>query len=134
MQDLIGVLLIIVSGISFGAAAIFARFAYEAGTNPITLLFLRFGIAALCMLFLAWLRSTPFPRGRVLLGLILMGAVGYFGPRGEYDLGRYFGEGVSLLVLGVIFFLIGSVSVFVLGGEADGKRQNSKAKKFLHAK
>ncbi len=79
MQDLIGVLLIIVSGISFGAAAIFARFAYEAGTNPVTLLFLRFGIASVCMLFIAWLRSTPFPRGRILLDLILMGAVGYFG-------------------------------------------------------
>ncbi len=79
MQDLIGVLLIIVSGISFGAAAIFARFAYEAGTNPITLLFLRFGISSLCMLFITGLRSAPFPRGRILLGLILMGAVGYFG-------------------------------------------------------
>jgi drug/metabolite transporter (DMT)-like permease len=79
MQDLIGVLLIIVSGISFGAAAIFARFAYEAGTNPITLLFLRFGIASVCMLFITLLRSTSFPRGRILLGLMLMGAVGYFG-------------------------------------------------------
>ncbi|MDP2906751.1 MAG: DMT family transporter [Nanoarchaeota archaeon] len=79
MQDLIGVLLIIVSGISFGAAAIFARFAYEAGTNPITLLFLRFGISSVCMLLLTLVRGTPFPRGRILLGLMLMGAVGYFG-------------------------------------------------------
>ncbi len=79
MRDLIGVLLILVSGISFGAAAIFARFAYEAGTDPITLLFLRFGIASVCMLFMTRLRSAPFPRGRILFGLILMGAVGYFG-------------------------------------------------------
>jgi drug/metabolite transporter (DMT)-like permease len=79
MQDLIGVLLIIVSGISFGAAAIFARFAYEAGTNPITLLFLRFGISSVCMLLLTLVRGTTFPRGRILWGLILMGAVGYFG-------------------------------------------------------
>jgi drug/metabolite transporter (DMT)-like permease len=79
MQDLIGVLLIIVSGISFGAAAIFARFAYEAGTNPITFLFLRFGIASVCMLSMTLVRGTPIPRGRILLGLILMGAVGYAG-------------------------------------------------------
>ncbi len=79
MQDLIGVLLILVSGISFGAAAIFARFAYEAGANPITLLFLRFGIASVCMLLLTLVRGTPLPRGRILLGLMLMGAIGYFG-------------------------------------------------------
>lgn len=79
MPDLIGVLLIIVSGISFGAAAIFARFAYEAGTNPITLLFLRFGISSVCMLLLTLVRGTTFPRGRILSGLMLMGAVGYFG-------------------------------------------------------
>lgn len=79
MQDLIGVLLIIVSGISFGASAIFARFAYEAGTNPITLLFLRFGIASVCMLFMALVRGISVPRGRILLGLVLMGAVGYAG-------------------------------------------------------
>ena len=79
MQDLIGVFLILVSGISFGASAIFARFAYEAGTNPITLLFLRFGIASVCMLFMALVRGISVPRGRILLGLVLMGAVGYAG-------------------------------------------------------
>jgi drug/metabolite transporter (DMT)-like permease len=79
MQHLIGVFLIIVSGISFGAMAIFARLAYEAGTNPITLLFLRFGIASICMLFIMLARGIPLPRGRILLGLVLMGAVGYVG-------------------------------------------------------
>jgi len=79
MQSLIGVFLIIVSGISFGAAAIFARFAYEAGTNPITLLFLRFGIASICMIFIILVRKNPLPRGRILIGLVLMGALGYVG-------------------------------------------------------
>lgn len=79
MQHLIGVLLIIVSGISFGAAAIFARFAYAAGTNPITLLFLRFGIASICMIFIILVRKNPIPRGRILIGLVLMGALGYVG-------------------------------------------------------
>lgn len=79
MQYLIGVFLITVSGISFGAAAIFARFAYEAGTNPITLLFLRFGIASICMIFIILVRKNPLPRGRILIGLVLMGALGYVG-------------------------------------------------------
>ncbi len=46
MQNLIGVLLILISGIFFGAMAIFARLTYEAGASPTTILFLRFGIAS----------------------------------------------------------------------------------------
>ena len=79
MQHLIGVFLILISGISFGAAAIFARVAYEAGTNPITLLFLRFGIASICMIFMMLIRRLPLPRGEILFGLVLMGALGYVG-------------------------------------------------------
>ena len=79
MQYLIGVFLILISGISFGAAAIFARFAYEAGTDPITLLFLRFGIASIGMILMMLVRRLPFPRGQILLGLVLMGALGYVG-------------------------------------------------------
>jgi drug/metabolite transporter (DMT)-like permease len=79
MQYLIGVFLILISGISFGAAAIFARFAYEAGTDPITLLFLRFGIASICMILMMLVRRLPLPRGQILLGLVLMGALGYVG-------------------------------------------------------
>jgi len=79
MQNLIGVLLIIVSAVSFGAAAIFARFAYEAGANPTTLMFLRFGIASVCMIFIMLMQGIRFPRGRAVFGLVLMGAVGYVG-------------------------------------------------------
>ena len=79
MQYVIGVFLILISGISFGAAAIFARFAYEAGTDPITLLFLRFGIASIGMILMMLVRRLPLPRGQILLGLVLMGALGYVG-------------------------------------------------------
>lgn len=79
MQHFIGVLLIIISGISFGASAIFARLAYEAGATPITLMFLRFGIASVCMLFIMVVKGIPLPRGRILFGLMLMGAIGYAG-------------------------------------------------------
>jgi drug/metabolite transporter (DMT)-like permease len=84
MHYLIGVFLILISGSSFGTLAIFARLAYEDGVTPITLLFLRFGIASLCMLFIMWLRSLPIPRGWVLLGLALMGGIGYVGQALSY--------------------------------------------------
>lgn len=75
----IGFLLIITSAISFGAMPIFARLAYESGADPITVLFLRFGIAAAVMIGIMLVSKTPFPRGLVLLELILLGAIGYVG-------------------------------------------------------
>jgi len=75
----VGLLLIAISAASFGVMPILARFAYAAGANPITTLWLRFGIAAVVMTAVMLVRRMPFPRGRVLLGLVLMGALGYAG-------------------------------------------------------
>jgi drug/metabolite transporter (DMT)-like permease len=79
MRYLIGIFLILISGSAFGTLAIFARLAYQDGVTPITLLFLRFGIASLGMLFIMCLRGIPIPQGWVLLGLALMGGIGYVG-------------------------------------------------------
>jgi drug/metabolite transporter (DMT)-like permease len=84
MRYLIGVFLILISGSSFGTLAIFARLAYEDGVTPITLLFLRFGIASLCMLSLMPIKGIPLPRGWVLLGLAFMGGIGYVGQALSY--------------------------------------------------
>ena len=75
----IGPLLIVISAISFGALPIFARLAYAAGATPTTVLLLRFVIAAIIMVCVMIARRIPFPRKRVLLGLVLMGGVGYVG-------------------------------------------------------
>jgi len=77
MDRLFGVLLILVSAASFGAMPVFARFAYEAGSNPITVLFLRFSIASVFMLIVMVLRGIAFPKGRTFIALVLMGGVGY---------------------------------------------------------
>jgi len=77
MDRLIGVFLIAVSAACFGAMAIFARLAYEAGTNPITVLFLRFTIAAIFMVAVMAAKGMAFPRGRTLIILLLMGGLGY---------------------------------------------------------
>ncbi|MCP4535720.1 MAG: DMT family transporter [Chloroflexi bacterium] len=77
MKRLYGVLLVIVSSIAFGTMAVLAPVAYDAGTNPITLLFLRFTIAGLAMTVTMIVRRVKFPKGRLLLGLVLMGGVWY---------------------------------------------------------
>jgi drug/metabolite transporter (DMT)-like permease len=75
----IGVLLIITSALSFGAMPIFARLAYSSGADPITVLFLRFGLAAVVMMGIMLFGKIRFPRGLLLLELILLGAIGYVG-------------------------------------------------------
>jgi hypothetical protein len=49
MKRLSGVLLVLASAVAFGAMAVLAPTAYRAGTNPISLLFLRFALAVLLL-------------------------------------------------------------------------------------
>jgi hypothetical protein len=49
MNRLTGILLIVISAASFGSLAIFGRFAYAAGIDVFTLLFLRFSLSAVLM-------------------------------------------------------------------------------------
>ncbi|MBN2126576.1 MAG: EamA family transporter [Deltaproteobacteria bacterium] len=79
MHRLVGIVLIAISASSFGAMAIFARIAYASGADAITVLFLRFFLASLVMIAAMFLRGSPFPRGRPLLVLVSMGALGYVG-------------------------------------------------------
>lgn len=79
MRSLSGVILVSISGIAFGCMPIFAIYAYQAGVDPVTLLFLRFLTAGLFMLMVMLVKKTPFPKGRSLLGLVGMGAIGYVG-------------------------------------------------------
>ncbi len=79
MQKMKGMVFIIFSAMSFGAIAIFAKTAYQAGSDPISVLFFRFSIASIVMIPWIILGKISFPRGRYLLGLILMGGIGYVG-------------------------------------------------------
>jgi drug/metabolite transporter (DMT)-like permease len=78
-QRFSGILFIIISAISFGAMPIFARIAYAAKADPLTVLFLRFGIAAVVMFAILFASKTPLPRGLLLVELILLGAIAYVG-------------------------------------------------------
>lgn len=79
-----GIFLILISAAAFGAMPIFANYAYSYGADPITVLFLRFSLASIIMLMYHFIRKAKFPRGKILLGCILMGAVGYAGQSFSY--------------------------------------------------
>jgi len=79
MQKFQGMIFVVISAIAFGAIPVFARAAYHAGSDPISVLFFRFSIASIIMIPSMIVRKIPFPRGRFLIGLILMGGIGYVG-------------------------------------------------------
>ncbi|WP_157670739.1 DMT family transporter [Chitinibacter sp. GC72] len=78
-----GLLLIVISAIAFGWMPIFGVWALgedgAGGVNTQGLLLIRFSVAALVMAAVMLLRRVPWPRGRVLLGLMAMGGLGYVG-------------------------------------------------------
>lgn len=84
MNRLIGILLVLTSAAAFGSLAIFGRFAFAAGLDTATLLFLRFSLAAICMAALLVARGEAWPRGKLLLALVGMGAIGYVGQSYAY--------------------------------------------------
>jgi drug/metabolite transporter (DMT)-like permease len=73
-----GVLLVALSAACFAAMPIFARTVYAAGSDPSTLLLLRFTAAAAVLLPLALRRSAARPADRPLSGLVLLGALYVF--------------------------------------------------------
>ncbi len=79
-----GMLLILASATAFGAMPVFAYAAYRSGADPVSILFLRFGMAALLMSAWLFLRGARLPRGKTLLLLAGMGALGYAGQSFSY--------------------------------------------------
>jgi drug/metabolite transporter (DMT)-like permease len=74
-----GVWWIVLSAAGFGAMAIFAKLAYREGMSLAMLLFLRFALAGLLLAVWGGLQGMRWPRGRNLVWLVAMGAIGYVG-------------------------------------------------------
>ncbi len=70
---------IVVSAAGFGAMAIFAKIAYREEVSLTSMLFLRFAIAGLLLAAWGIRQGMRWPRGRDLLWVAAMGAVGYVG-------------------------------------------------------
>jgi drug/metabolite transporter (DMT)-like permease len=115
MKRVIGILLIAASAASFGTLGIFGRFAYEEGMDTFTILFLRFGIAAVIMTAILLFRRESFPRGPVLVQLIAMGALGYAGQSFCYlTATKYASPGLVALLLYLYPFFVAVLSMIFL--------------------
>jgi len=140
-----GIIFILISASAFGAMPIFANYAYKYGSEPLTLLFLRFSLASAIMLIYNIFRNKRFPTGRVLIISILMGGIGYAGQSFSYFTALLYAPagtvaillylypalvtGISILffkhkitfpeIIALILALTGTV--FVIGLESGGK-------------
>ncbi len=107
----LGLILILISAASFGVMPIFAQLAYNAGAEPITVLFLRFAMAAVVMNLILVVRRTPYPRGLILWELILLGAIGYVGESLAYFLAlKMASAGLVVLLLYIYPALVTALS------------------------
>ncbi|HEY9818815.1 MAG TPA: DMT family transporter [Candidatus Obscuribacterales bacterium] len=112
---LIGVLLIVISATSFGAMPIFAHVAYAAGVTPLTALFFRFAIAALCLGAYQVVRQRPLPQIKNLRTLMVMGGLGFVLQSLSFFTALTFATpGVVVLLLYLYPTIVVGISIVVL--------------------
>ena len=115
MNRLVGIILVVISAATFGTLAIFGRFAYADGMDTLTILFLRFSMAAILMLAFLIGRRERLPRGSVLLKLIGMGAIGYIGQAFAYFTAlKYASAGLVALLLYLYPIFVALLAALVL--------------------
>jgi drug/metabolite transporter (DMT)-like permease len=115
MNRALGIVFIIISAASFGTLAIFGRYAYAAGLDTFTLLFLRFTFSALIMSGWLILRREGVPRGKPLALLMGMGAIGYVGQSFCYlTATRYASAGLVALLLYLFPSFVASLAIIFL--------------------
>jgi len=121
----LGSALCIASAIAFGAMAIFGKLAYDAGVGLLTLLFVRFSIAA-PVLWIAALRRpgrlSGVPR-RTLLAAFALGAVGYASQAGLYFAALARMDASLLSMLLYTFPAMVVVAAIALGRETASRRR-----------
>ena len=113
----LGVAACVVSALGFGAMAIFAKEAYGAGVDVLTLLSCRFLLAALVFWAIVVARGTRLPSRRVLLSGLALGAGGYAAESGIFfaSLSRI-GASLAELLL-YIYPMLVLVGAVLLGRE-----------------
>lgn len=115
MKKLLGILLVVISAAAFGTLAMFGRYAYADGMDIFTVLFLRFGVSALVMTLVLFIRKEKFPRGKLLAQLIGMGALGYVAGAYLYLMAiNYASAGLVALLLYLYPLFVTILSVVVL--------------------
>lgn len=79
-----GVALCLLSAVGFGCMAIFAKYAYRAGFDVVTLLSLRFLLAAAVFWAVVAVRRPRWPGRRIVLVALALGVIGYAAQAGLF--------------------------------------------------
>lgn len=115
MNRLLGIALVILSAAAFGALPILGRYAYADGMDALTILFLRFTLAAAVMALWLAIRRERLPRGPVLWRLVGMGALGYIGQSFAFFTAlRYASAGLVSLLLYLYPVFVALLAVLLL--------------------
>jgi drug/metabolite transporter (DMT)-like permease len=115
LPPLSGALFVVLAGACYGAIPVFAHLARTAGVDSASMVFLRFALSAVVLV--GWMRwkNLALPRGRTLIALIAMGAIGYTGmslcffaalktvPAGTVSLLLYLYPALVLLLSALLF-------------------------------
>jgi drug/metabolite transporter (DMT)-like permease len=104
---LVGIVLVAVSAAAFGTLPIFARQAFADGMDALSILFVRFSLAAIVILGVLIVRGERLPRGSALFRLIGMGAVGYVAQTAAYL------SALEYASAGLVAFLLYLYPIFV---------------------
>ncbi len=115
------IILVLLSTLGFGSIAMFAKIAYAAGVSPSLLLALRFLLAGAFLAPVVWLKRIPMPRGRVLAGFILMGALYTAQSQSYFTALMYASSGLVALLLYIYPILVTALAL-LLGWERLNRR------------
>lgn len=113
MGGLIGVFLIILSAIGFGAMALCANIAYADGVDTSSLLALRFVLAVIALSILALIRRSKWPTGKALQAYLLMGCV-YSAMAGAYFSALHFAPSSTVALVLYTFPILVAIFAAVL--------------------
>ncbi|WP_273431818.1 DMT family transporter [Chitinibacter tainanensis] len=115
--------LVVFSAIAFGWMPIFGSWAYQSGVNTQGLLLVRFTLAAAVMIAVMFWRGGRWPRGKVLLGLAAMGALGYVGQAYSYFSALQYGSAALAALLLYAYPVLVTLVAVIWGGERLGGRK-----------
>lgn len=115
MNRLVGIVLVALSAAGFGTLGLFGRYAYADNMDALSILFLRFSLSAVVMFALLIVRRELLPRGKTLLMLVGMGALGYVGQSFAYLTAlKYASSGLVALLLYIYPVIVMLLAVLFL--------------------
>ncbi len=116
-----GVALVIGSAVCFGTLGVFGKLAYRLGLTTPQLLSYRFALAAVLLWLAAVIIRQDFPPRRSLLGLAILGGVGYVGQSASYFSALHFIPVSTTALLLYTFPVAVTLLATLLFGESLGR-------------